>query len=183
MADKPAKRHATQRDGEGEVDHYAGTVYDELRMLAAALLDQERPSHTLQATALVHEAYLKLVDQRHASFRDRVHFLAVAAQAMRRILIDHARGRGRIKRGSLQKISLDSKLVVAFEQTVDLVSLDDALNTLTSVNADAARVVELRYFGGLTIEETAAVLGVSDTTVEREWRYARAWLYRTLGNG
>ena len=155
-------------------------VYDELRSRAAALLARERPGHTLSATALVHEAYLKLIDQKAAKWQDHAHFCAVAAGAMRRILVDHARSRNRVKRGGGQRISLDTQLVVAFEQSVDLLPLDEALVRLESINADAARVVELRYFAGMTIDETALVMGVSNSTVEREWRYARAWLYRTL---
>ncbi len=157
------------------------SVYDELRAMAQSYLAQEAPGHTLQATALVHEVYLKLVDQSQARWQDRAHFRAVAAQAMRRLLIDHARTRKRIKRGSGRKVSLDTALVVACEQDVDLISLEDALIALKEINAAAAQVVELRYFGGLTINEAAEVMGVSDSTVEREWRYARAWLYRSLG--
>lgn len=163
-------------------DHLLVSVYEELRRLAQGLLGAERPDHTLGATALVHEAYLRLVDQRAAGWDDRAHFFALAARAMRRILVDHARARGRQKRGGgLDARPLDANLVSAYEQCVDLVALDDALERLAAIKGAAARVVELRYFGGLNIEETAAVLGVSDSTVEREWRYARAWLYRELG--
>ncbi len=162
------------------IDGLLPSVYDELRRRAAGLLAAERPDHTLSATALVHEAYLKLIDQRTARWQDRAHFCAIAAQAMRRILVDHARTRKRIKRGAGRRASLDTELLIAFEQSTDLVSLDQAMHTLAVVNDTASRVVELRYFGGLTIKETAVVLCVSDTTVEREWRYARAWLYRAL---
>jgi RNA polymerase sigma factor (TIGR02999 family) len=155
-------------------------VYDELRAMAAGLLVQERPGHTLQATDLVHEAYLKLVDQRAVRYQDRAHFLAIAATAMRRILVDHARTRGRVKRGAGERASLDTQLLVAFEQKVDLLALDEAMTELASVSPEAARVVELRYFGGLSIEETAAALGISDSSVERHWRHGRAWLYRAL---
>ena len=168
-------------DGErSALDQLLPTVYDELRARAGALLAQERPDHTLSATALVHEAYLKLIDQHAARWQDRAHFCAVAAQAMRRILVDHARARKRIKRGQGRRGTLDTELLIAFEQTADLVALDEAMAMLETVNADATRVVELRYFGGLTIEQTALVLGVSDSTVERQWRYARAWLYREI---
>ena len=163
------------------VDRLLPSVYADLRALAQSYLAQESPSHTLQATSLVHEAYLKLVDQARARWQDRVHFFAVAAQAMRRILIDHARARQRVKRGSGRQVSLDMALVVACEQDVDLLSLDDALNRLAEINPSAARVVEMRYFGGLTIRDAAQVMGVSDSTIERDWRYARAWLYRALG--
>ena len=162
------------------VDRLLPSVYEELRARAGALLAEERPDHTLSATALVHEAYLKLIDQRAARWQDRAHFCAIAAQAMRRILVDHARTRKRIKRGAGRRASLDTELLVAFEQATDLLALDQAMRRLAAVNGIASRVVELRYFGGLTIKETAAVLDVSDSTVEREWRYARAWLYRTL---
>jgi RNA polymerase sigma-70 factor, ECF subfamily len=173
---------ARAADGDpSAVNRLMPSVYDQLRALAEDLLSRERPDHTLQATALVHEAYVKLVDQRAARLQDRAHFFAVAAQAMRRILVDHARTHKSIKRGAGRKVSLDTELLVALEQSVELISLDDALRQLASVNANAASVVELRYFGDLTIAEAALVLGVSDSTVEREWRYARAWLYRVLG--
>lgn len=157
-------------------------VYHELRRLAENFLEAERSDHTLQATALVHEAYLKLVDQHSARWQDRAHFFAVAAQAMRRILVDHARTHGRVKRGGgLERLSLDGQAELALEPGVDLVALDDALQRLSDVSPESIRVVELRYFGGMTIDEAAAALGVSTSTVEREWRYARAWLYRELG--
>ena len=162
------------------VDRLLASVYEELRARAGALLAEERPDHTLSATALVHEAYLKLIDQRAARWQDRAHFCAIAARAMRRILVDHARTRKRIKRGAGRRASLDTELLVAFEQATDLLALDQAMSRLAAVNGIASRVVELRYFGGLTIKETAAVLDVSDSTVEHEWRYARAWLYRAL---
>ncbi|MFO0873850.1 MAG: ECF-type sigma factor [Phycisphaerales bacterium] len=163
------------------VDRLLPLVYAELRALAQDLLRGERRGHTLSATALVHEAYLKLVEQRSARLNDRAHFFAIAAQAMRRILVDHARGRNRIKRGRDRVRSLDTELVIGHEEAIDLASLDDALNRLHATSAEATRVVELRYFGGLTIQETAVVLEVSESTVERHWRYARAWLYRRLG--
>ncbi|MEE9253750.1 MAG: sigma-70 family RNA polymerase sigma factor [Pseudomonadales bacterium] len=182
MPDDATQLLARVTDGDrAAVDHLLPAVYDELRARAGALMASERPDHTLSATALVHEAYLKLIDQRAARWQDRAHFCAVAAQAMRRILVDHARTRKRVKRGAGRRVSLDTELFIAFEQTTDLLALDDAMNTLAAVNEQASRVVELRYFGGLTIEQTAIVLGVSDSTVEREWRYARAWLYRVLG--
>jgi RNA polymerase sigma factor (TIGR02999 family) len=169
----------------GDASALAGlldSVYGELRTLAQSFLQQERKGHTLQATALVHEAYLKLVDQSQVRWQDRAHFCAAAAQAMRRILIDHARARNRRKRRSGRKLSLDTALVIAYEQDVDLLALEDALTELTARNPVAARVVELRFFGGLTIEEAAEVIGVSPSTVENEWRYARALLYRKLAD-
>jgi RNA polymerase sigma-70 factor (ECF subfamily) len=164
-------------------DELLPLVYDRLRALAADLMLRERVDHTLQPTALVHEAYLKLVDQTQACWQDRAHFFSVAAQALRRILVDHARGHARVKRGSGHTIlQLDDGMVAAYEETVDLLSLDDALTRLTEQDKQRARVVELRFFGGLTIDEAAAVLDVSSRTVERQWRYARAWLYRELAD-
>lgn len=175
--------HAISDGRDSGVNELLPLVYSELRRLAESFLSQERSDHTLQATALVNEAYVKLVDQRAARWEDRAHFFAVAAQAMRRILVDHARTRGRVKRGSGQKkVSLDSHAELAPEPQADLVALDDALNRLAAVSPDSIRVVEMRYFGGMTIDETAAALGVSASSVEREWRYARAWLYRELGD-
>lgn len=158
-------------------------VYDELRRLAESFLARERFDHTLQATALVHEAYLKLVNQNAARWQDRAHFFAIAASAMRRILVDHARTHGREKRGGkLQRVSLDSQAQLSNIPEIDLVELDNALQRLGDVSSGSIRVVEMRYFGGMTIDETAAALGMSTSTVEREWRYARAWLYRELGS-
>lgn len=156
-------------------------VYGELRRLAERFLEGERSDHTLQATALVHEAYLKLVDQQAARFEDRAHFFAIAAQAMRRILVDHARSQGRLKRGEGRRnLSLDTQAEIAHGPGVDMVALDDALQRLAELRPNSTRIVELRYFGGMTTDEIAAALGISARTVEREWRYARAWLYKDL---
>jgi RNA polymerase sigma factor (TIGR02999 family) len=161
-------------------------VYEELRRLASRLLRAERPEHTLQPTALVHEAYLRLVDER-AGWQDRAHFFAIAAQAMRRILVDYARGHLASKRGgSLRRVSLDDPLAASTPAGVgldDVIEVDEALGELAALDAFEAQVVELRYFGGLTVEETAAALGVSPATVKREWQLARAWLYRRLSGG
>jgi RNA polymerase sigma factor (TIGR02999 family) len=166
------------------MDRLLPLVYDQLRLLAQDMMERERSDHTLQATALVHEAYLKLVDQTRVQWRDRAHFFAVAAQAIRRILVDHARGHGRAKRGGGRaKLTLIEGRLAADEQTVDIVALDEALATLAADHPQHARIVEMRFFAGLTTEETAAVLGVSTRTVERKWRYARAWLYRALSSG
>lgn len=158
-------------------------VYDELRSMAARLLHAERPDHTLQPTALVHEAYLRLVDQR-AGWQDRAHFYAIAAQAMRRILVDYARAHRASKRGGgIAPVSLDEHGDVAPSPGPvldDLLAVDAALEALQDLDEFGARVVELRYFGGLSVEETARVLGVSPATVKREWSLARAWLYRRL---
>jgi RNA polymerase sigma-70 factor (ECF subfamily) len=163
------------------LDHLMPLVYQELRRLAHRQMRRERPGDTFQTTALVNEAYLRLVDYERVSARDRAHFLSIAAQAMRRILIERARNRQSDKRGSgAQKVSLNEVAEVAGERATDLVALDDALNTLAAIDERKARLVELRYFGGLTIEETADVLGVSTPTVERDWRTARIWLHREI---
>jgi len=155
-------------------------VYDELHALARRHLRGERPGHTLQTTALIHEAYLRLAGA-DARWEDRVHFFAVAAQTMRRILVDHARTRGRAKRGGgVAPITLEDAAIVAAEPPADLVELDEALERLSSLDPRKARVVELHYFGGLTYDETAAALGVSAATVDRELRMAKAWLYHEL---
>lgn len=155
-------------------------VYDELRRLADRYLHRERSDHTLQATALVHEAYLRLVDQK-VSWVNRAHFFGVAAEMMRRILIDHARSRQAAKRGSGGiKLSLDDVLEITDERAADLIALDEALKALAEFDPQKARVVELRFFGGLSIEETAAVLGLGTATITRQWRLAKAWLYHEL---
>lgn len=159
-------------------------VYGELRALAQDAMQHERSDHTLQATALVHEAFLKLVDQTRVQWKSKAHFFAVAAQAIHRILIDHARGRSRLKRGGDHtRIELDEQLFATFDRSIDLVALDDALTELDARNAQQARIVQMRFFGGLTVPEAASVLNVSDSTVERDWRFARAWLYRKLAAG
>ena len=156
-------------------------VYDELRARAQAYLAQERSDHTLQATALVHEAYLRMVDQKAANWQSRAHFCAVAATVMRRILVDHARGRGRLKRGgNAGRLPDESAALVAPTPGEDLVGLDEALERMEAFDARKARIVELRFFGGLTIEETAAVVQVSPRTVRADWRLAKAWLHREL---
>jgi len=159
-------------------------LYAELRRLAAAYLRRERTGHTLQPTALVHEAYMRLVDQRQVAWENRAHVLGVAAQLMRRILVDHARARARIKRaGMLTRVTFEGIDVPAAERDVDLVELDDALRELAAVDEQLSRIVELRYFAGLTVEESADVLGTSTRTVDRAWATARAWLRRRLEGG
>ena len=160
-------------------------VYRELHQLASRYLRRERSDHTLQATALVHEAYLKLIDQREVKWQNRAHFYGVAAQAMRRILVDHARGHMAAKRGSGGvKLSLEDNeaAIVSAEKAEELVALDEALNRLSEIDPQKSRIVELRFFGGLSIEETAEVMGVSAPTVKRQWRMAKAWLYGQLSN-
>ena len=163
------------------VDLLLPVIYDELRKLAANYLRRERPDHTLQPTALVHEAYLHLVDQTRVNWQNRAHFFGVAAQIMRRLLIDHARKHNAEKRGQdYEKLSLDENIDRSVERSGDLIALDDALNALATFDEQKARLVELRYFGGLSIEETADVMGVTPTTVKRHWRLAKAWLYGEL---
>jgi RNA polymerase sigma factor (TIGR02999 family) len=169
-------------DGKPEaLDRLLPAVYDELRRLADSYLRRERADHTLQATALVHEAYLKLIDQHSVNWQNRAHFFGVAAQLMRRILVDHARRHLREKRGGQrQKLSLDEAVSWAEEREVDLVALDDALNELAKFDERKSRLVELRFFSGLSIEETAEVLGIAPSTVLRDWSLAKAWLYNQI---
>ena len=172
-------------DGSREaLDKLLPLVYEELRRLAHSYLTHERPDHTLQTTALVHEAYLKLIDQRSVNWQNRAQFFALSAQAMRRILIDSARRHTSVKRGSGgPKISLDEAATVSGETANEsLLALDMALQELEKVDAEQSRIVELRYFGGLTIEETAEVLKSSPATVKREWTMARAWLYKAIAS-
>jgi len=152
-------------------------VYDELRRMARRYMAYERPGHTLQTTALVNEAYVRLVDSAHANWQNRIHFFAVCAQAMRRILVDWARSRQAMKRGGeLRPLQLDEALAVNEVQDVDLIALDEALKTLAAVDPRRSQVVELHFFGGLSLEETAEVLKVSDDTVLRDWKLAKSWL-------
>ena len=154
-------------------------VYDDLRRLAAAYMQKERSDHTLQATALVHEAYIRLVDWQNTGWENRAQFFAVAAQVMRRILVDHARAKNADKRGG-QKITLDEAISFPNEKELDLLALEETLSALEKIDPRQARIVELRFFGGLSIEETAHVLNVSETTVKREWTFAKTWFQREL---
>jgi RNA polymerase sigma factor (TIGR02999 family) len=166
---------------EGAREALIPLVYDELRRLARRHLRRERPDHSLQSAALVHEAYLRLVRQDQPQWQNRAHFFGVAAQLMRHILVDHARNRAAAKRGAgAPRITLNPEIALPQERDVDLVTLDDALNRLGALDAQQSRVVELRFFGGLSIEETSVVLGVSPATVKREWATARAWLRREM---
>jgi len=159
-------------------------VYDELRKVAARFLRRQRPGHTLQTTALVNEAYLRLIDSNRVQWQNRAHFFAVSATLMRRILVDFARERQNLKRGgAAELVPLDEALVVAPERGADLLALDEALNRLAALNPRQAQVVELRYFGGLSEEEAAEALKVSLRTVQRDWNLARLWLYRELSQG
>lgn len=156
-------------------------VYDELRKLAAYYLRQERSDHTLQATALVHEAYLRLVDQRHIDWKNRNHFFGVAAQLMRRVLIMHAREHKAAKRGGgARKISLDETAILSPAQAEEFVYLDELITRLAALDPQQARVVELRFFAGLSVEETAELMNISTATVKRDWAMAKAWLAREM---
>ena len=165
----------------GAHDQLFSIVYTELRRIAANYMRRERADHTLQATALVHEAYMQLVDQTRVNWQSRAHFFGVAAQLMRRILVDHARNQGAQKRGgNAQVLSIEDNIGIASIPEVAFDELDEALNRLQALDPDQAKLVELRFFGGLTVEEAAEVMGISTATVEREWRMARAWLHNQL---
>jgi RNA polymerase sigma factor (TIGR02999 family) len=170
--------------GQGDqeaLDQLAPLVYDELRRLAGNQLRRERPGHTLQSTALVHEAYLRLIDQKNVRWQNRAHFFGVASQMIRRILVDHARAHQAAKRGAgVPRLELDEALDAGVQRDLDLVALDDALESLGRLDPQQARIIELRFFGGLSIDETAEVIGISPATVKREWSSARAWLFREL---
>lgn len=159
-------------------------VYKQLHRLAASYMRHERPDHTLQPTALVNEAYMRLILQEQADWHDRAHFFGVAARLMRQILVDYARARNAGKRGAFaDKLPLERALEFSPERSQELVELDDALRNLEQLDPQQARVVELRFFGGLTVEETAEVLGISPRTVKRDWSVARAWLHGELSKG
>ena len=174
---------AWSKGDEAALEKLIAAVYQELRRMADHYLRGEDSGHSLQPTALVHEAYLRLIDQTKVEWQNRAHFFGVAAQMMRRILIDHAKAKHRVKRGGTAvKVMLDENANFTQERAAELLALDDALQTLASMDERKSRIVELRYFGGLTVEETAQVLGISDKTVMRDWSLAKAWLYRELTN-
>jgi RNA polymerase sigma factor (TIGR02999 family) len=184
---RPASAHdvtpllrAWSEGDEQALERLIPSVYRELHRIARGCMARENPNQTLQATALVNEAYLRLVDVRHVHWQDRAHFFALCARAMRRILVDHARSRASLKRGAGQ-VCLELQEGRAAAKPTNLLELDDALNRLAARDARKSRVVELRFFGGLSEVETAAALGVSEETVQRDWRMARTWLYRELG--
>lgn len=156
-------------------------VYDDLRRLAAAYMANERSDHTLQATALVHEAYMRLVDWKNVTWQNRAQFFAIAASIMRNVLIDHARARRANKRAG-HKLILDDAISIPEQRPIDLIALDEAIQSLEKVDPRQAKIVELRFFGGLSIEETAFILNVSESTVRREWTFAKAWFQRELSN-
>jgi RNA polymerase sigma factor (TIGR02999 family) len=163
------------------LDKLVPLVHDELHRLAHHYMKQERTGHTLQTTALVNEAYVRLIDQRSVQWQNRAHFFAIAAQGMRRILVDYARARRYAKRGGeARQVTLDESAIVSRQRGAELVALDEALTDLAACDSRKSQIVELRFFGGLNIEETAEVMGLSASTVQREWRSAKAWLYQAI---
>lgn len=187
MSDPDGATRLLLAGGEGDrqaLDAMMPLVYDELHRIAARYLGGERPGHTLQPTALVHEAYLRLINQRSVDWRNRAQFMGIAAGMMRRILVNHARDRAAAKRGAgRERVSLSLVEAMAGRAEVELIALEEALERLAAVDARKARVVELKFFAGLTMEEVAEVLGVSRATAEREWSFARAWLFDALEGG
>lgn len=187
MTRSPAPDHVTQllidcSNGSQEAfKQLFPLVYEELRRLAHRYMTQERPGHTLQTTAVVHEAYLRLIDQKHVQWQNRAHFFAIASQMMRRILITHAQSHAYAKRGGgALKVPLDEAAVLSQERASDLIALDEALKGLTAIDPRRSQVVELRFFGGLSNEEIAEVLNISTNTVTRDWNVAKAWLHREM---
>lgn len=183
----PPKHQVTEllhqwRNGDKDaLDKLTPLVYDELHRLAHRYISRERPGHTLQTTALLNEAYVRLVDQNEVEWQNRSHFFGVAAQVMRHILVDYARQHISAKRGGdFQKLALDDGSIVSRERAVELVALDEAMQALNEIYPRRSKVVELRYFGGLNNKEASELLNVSEATIERDWRFARAWLYREL---
>lgn len=173
--------HDIAAGNETEADRLMPLVYDQMRSLARSMLHQENPGHTLQPTALVNEAFLKLADQSRVNWKGKTHFFAIGAKVMRRILVDHARGRKRQKRGGgMRRITLEDDLTVSNRNDEDVLAIEEVLNKLAKLDPRQAKIVELRFFAGLTVEEVAEVLGVSKRTVESDWTMARAWLRREL---
>jgi RNA polymerase sigma-70 factor (ECF subfamily) len=169
------------RGDESALDKLIPLVYEELRKIAHYQMARERAGHTLQTTALVNEVYLRLIGGSEIPWQDRAHFMALSAQLMRRVLVDHARGRGRAKRGgAVQRLSLDESLAIPVGPDADIARLDDALNALAAADARKAKTVELRFFGGFSVEETAKVLNVSVRTVMNDWQFAKVWLLREM---
>jgi RNA polymerase sigma-70 factor (ECF subfamily) len=176
---------AAWRDGDQQaLDKLMPLVYDELRRIASRYMKRERAGHTLQTSALVNEAYLRMVGQQNVDWQNRAHFFGVAASIMRHLLVDRARANGRVRRGrNPQQVSFDEAAVVSEQRGEELLALDEALTKLNEIDERKVKIVELRYFSGLSAEETAEVLGVSEITVKREWLKAKAWLYRELTQG
>jgi len=175
---------ALSHGNQAAMDQLLPLVYDELHTIAARYFGRERRDHTLQPTALVNEAYLRLVDQQQAHWQNRLHFLGVAAIMMRRILVDHARSRHAVKRGQeSHKVPLDDAMLVSEQRSVEMIAIDEALERLAAMDPQQARLVELRFFGGLSVEETAEILRISPATVKRHWNSARAWLHNEITKG
>lgn len=173
--------HAAASGARSDVDALMAAIYQDMRRLAASHMSAERRDHTLQPTALVHEAYVKLIDQRRCDWKDRLHFFAVASRIIRRILIDHAREHQAQKRGgALTRIRIGDQEFAAPTQDLDLLALDEALAELATIDAQQARIVELRFFGGCTVDEVAELLSIGKRTVDRDWQVARAWLFERL---
>ena len=176
--------NAAEQGDKRAIDQLVPALYQELRELAAFKLSREKPGQTLQPTALVHEAYLRLAGQEGATWKSRTHFFAAAAEAMRRILIENARRKHRLKRGEgLQRVDLGEGQAASVQSPQDLIAVDEALSKLAEVDKTKAELVKLRYFAGLTLDQAADVLGLSPTTAKRHWTYARAWLYKTITSG
>ncbi len=175
--------HAWSEGDQSALERLTPIVFDELHRLASRYMKRERPGHSLQTTALVNEAYMRLVDYNRMEWQDRAHFLAVSAQLMRRILVERARRHNLRRGGGVQHVSLEEAAVVGGRRSADLVALDDAMNSLARIDPRKVQVVEMRFFGGLSVEETAEVLKVSTVTVMRDWSTAKAWLYRELAGG
>lgn len=184
MEDVTRMLAALEQGDERAADRLLAAVYEELRRLASARLSRESPDHTLQPTALVHEAYLRLVGDSAADWRNRAHFFAAAAEAMRRILVESARRKARLKRGGdRERVALEHADAATPGASIDLLALDEALGRLAERDAEKARLVELRFFAGLGVQEAADVLGISRATADRHWAYARAWLYDEIRKG
>ena len=175
--------HAWSEGDQAALPRLTPIVYTELHRLARRYMQRESPGHSLQTTALVHEAYIRLVDYKRMQWQDRAHFFAVSAQLMRRILVEHARRRNLKRGGDMRRFSLDEVSVVSRERAPDLVALDDAMNVLAQLDPRKVQVVEMRFFGGLSVDETAEVLKISSVTVMRDWSTAKAWLYREMTGG
>ncbi len=184
LQDVTSLLHAWRGGDRGALEKLMPLVYDELHRLAHRYMLRERAGHTLQTTAVVNEAYLRLIDAQQVEWKDRAHFFAISANLMRRILVEFARSRGRHRRGGdVRKVELDEAMVISPQRRTDLVALDDALITLAAMDERKAKVIELRFFGGLSVEETAEVLNVSPDTIMRDWRLAKVWLWREMKHG
>ena len=175
--------HAWSEGDQSALERLTPIVFDELHRLAGRYMKRERPGHSVQTTALVNEAYMRLVDYSRMEWQDRAHFFAVSAQLIRRILVEHARRHNLRRGGGVQHVSLEEAAVVGGRRSADLVALDDAMNSLARIDPRKVQVVEMRFFGGLSVEETAEALKVSTVTVMRDWSTAKAWLYRELAGG